>query len=152
MLSISHALTGAFIATSLPHPALYTPLVLGSHYLEDWIPHWDVGTGLSNGTRKKSTAIILELGELVLTGGLLWWLWHAAPISTQVLAGTGAVLGLLPDFIEAPRNFLRSEPGFFKPLNAFHGHFHHSTPNKILGLLPQIVLWVVIIGLVQLSK
>jgi len=148
MLSISHALTGAFIASKVGHPALYIPLTMASHYFEDWIPHWDVGTGLSTGKRKKSTAILLELGELVLTIGLVYlfiWLndyengWHIA---------LSAFIALIPDFMEAPRNFLKWEPNFLKPLNNFHGMFHHSTPNMVLGLAPQlaVVFMVFLLG------
>lgn len=144
MLSISHSLTGAFIATKIPQPAIYIPLVLASHYLEDWIPHWDVGTGLSNGSRKKSTAIILELIELSISIYLVYFFWQNATPMTLIHAGVGAFTGLLPDFMEAPRNFLKWEPAFLKPFNNFHGKFHHSTPNMILGLTPQILLVIMI--------
>lgn len=149
MLSISHTLTGAFLAVTLQHPALYVPAVLASHYLEDWFPHWDVGTGLSSGKRKRSTAIILELGELVLSFGLLVWVFQLGHSSIVWNAWIGAFLGLLPDFMEAPRNFLRWEPAWLKPLNDLHHTFHHSTPNILLGLTPQIVLWGVIAWLAQ---
>lgn len=143
MLSISHTLTGGLIAAKLGHPALYIPLVLASHYLEDWIPHWDVGTGLSNGTRKKSHAIMMELVELTISIGLVYWLWPAGS-ALAMHAWLGAFIALLPDFMEAPRNFLHWEPSFLKPFNEFHGNFHSSTPNLVLGLLPQVLLWVAI--------
>ena len=144
MLSISHSLTGAFIATKLPHPLLYIPLIFVSHYLEDWIPHWDVGTGLSNGSRKKSTAMILEIGELLISIYLVYYFWKDSSLLTNSHAFFGAFIGLAPDFLEAPRNFLKWEPKFLKPINTFHGQFHHSTPNKLLGLAPQVILVVLI--------
>src|SRR5258708_22646136 len=107
MLSISHSLTGAFIATHLPNPLLYVPLVMASHYLEDWIPHWDVGTGLSSGKRKRSTAIILELGELSITFSLVYLFFQYGHSTFQLHIWIGAFIGLLPDFMEAPRNFLK---------------------------------------------
>lgn len=140
MLSISHSLTGAFIASKLPHPGLYIPLTLASHYFEDWIPHWDVGTGLSNGLRKKSTAIILELIELTISVGLIYLFWQHGQSQIQWHIWLGAFTGLIPDFLEAPRNFLKWEPPFLKPINRFHNMFHHSTLNKYVGLTPQIVL------------
>lgn len=141
MLSISHAATGAFIAAKLPNPLVYVPLVLASHYLEDWILHWDVGTGLSNGTRKKHTAILLELIDLALAGVVVWLLVgsYTSP-NIQMHAYVGAFVGLVPDFVEAPRNFLHWNPSFLKPFNAFHHSLHHSTPNIVLGLAPQIAL------------
>ncbi len=140
MLSISHSVTGAFIATKLPHPLLYIPLIFASHYLEDWIPHWDVGTGLSNGTRKRKTAMYLELGELVVSLLLIYFFWQFGTAHINFNAWIGAFFGLIPDFIEAPRNFLKWEPAIIKPLNKLHGMFHHSTPNMVFGLLPQIVV------------
>lgn len=144
MLSISHTLTGALIAAKIQNPLLYTPLVLASHYLEDWIPHWDVGTGLSNGKRKRSTALIMEFGELGISVLLIYLFWKDSSPTTFLHAGVGAFIGLVPDFMEAPRNFLKWEPAFLKPLNHFHGSFHHSIPNIVLGLTPQVLLWVLI--------
>jgi len=160
MLSIPHSLTGAFIASKLPHPILYIPLTLALHYLGDWIPHWDVGTGLSNGKRKKSTAIILELIELSIAGFLIYYFFIADyGIGMFDISGNlqnpatmhiwfGALTGIAPDLVEAPKNFLKWEPWFIKPLNKIHGAFHHSTPNIIIGLLPQII----VVGLIWFLK
>jgi hypothetical protein len=144
MLSISHSVTGAFIASKLPHPLLYIPLIFASHYLEDWIPHWDVGTGLSSGKRKKQSAILLELGELVITFVLIYLFWQYGHPEINTNAWIGAGVALVPDFMESPRNFLKWEPGIMKPLNNLHGLFHHSTPNMLFGLLPQLVVVAVI--------
>jgi len=139
MLSISHSLTGAFIASKIPVPGVYVPVVIGSHYLEDWIPHWDVGTGLSTGKRTRSTAIILEIGELMLSVVLVYFFFQYGHDTIQWPAWLGAFVGLLPDFLEAPRNFLKWEPGFLKPINNLHALFHHSTPNMLFGLILQAV-------------
>jgi hypothetical protein len=144
MLSISHTLTGAFLAVTLQNPFLFIPVVLASHYLEDWFPHWDVGTGLSSGRRKRTTAIILEFVELGISFALLFLIFQVGRDEVQYLAWFGAFLGLLPDFLEAPRNFLRWEPAWLKPINDLHQAFHHSTPNILRGLAPQIVLWIFI--------
>jgi hypothetical protein len=144
MLSISHTLTGAFIASKLPHPALSIPLTLASHYLEDWIPHWDVGTGLSNGKRKRTTAIVLELIELAISFALIYFFWQYGQAEIQWHIWIAAFVALIPDFLEAPRNFLRWEPWFIKPFNDFHHLFHHSTLNKWVGLLPQVILIIAI--------
>ena len=147
MLSISHALTGAFIATKVNSPLLYIPLTLASHYLEDWILHWDVGTGLTNGSRKKRDAILLEFGDLAITGILFLLLFQLGKPELNWHAYFGAFFGLLPDFVEAPRNFWNYNPPWLKVFNDFHHNFHHSTPNMVLGLLPQVILLVGIIVL-----
>jgi hypothetical protein len=147
MLSISHGLTGAFIASKIHNPILVIPLIFISHYIEDWIPHWDVGTGLSTGKRKKSTAIKLELVELVITLGLVWAFTYVAAPAPAWHIWWGLFVALVPDFMEAPRNFLKWEPGFLKAFNNLHGQFHHSTPNMLLGLLPQVVVVAIIFWL-----
>ena len=147
MLSISHSVTGAFIATKLPHPLLYVPLIFASHYLEDWIPHFDVGTGLSNGTRKRRTAILLEFVDLGLALGLVYLFWQFGSSNLNVNAWMGAFVGLVPDFLEAPRNFLRWEPPIIKPLNELHCLFHHSTPNIAFGLTPQLMVLATVFAL-----
>lgn len=152
MLSISHSLTGAFLAVSLRHPVLVIPTVLASHYLEDWFPHWDVGTGLSNGSRQRHHAILMEFVELGISFGLLWLFFQQGHTEIQWLAWFGAFLGLLPDFLEAPRNFLKYEPRWLKPINDLHHAFHHSTPNILRGLTPQIILWLIIGWLQFLAK
>ncbi len=128
----------------LQNPVVIFPVVLASHYLEDWFPHWDVGTGLSNGTRKRHHAILMEFVELGISVALVFWLFQSGKSDLNWLAWYGAFLGLLPDFMEAPRNFLKWEPAWLKPLNDIHHSFHHSTPNILRGLAPQIVLWLVI--------
>ncbi len=149
MLSIAHGLTGAFLASKLGSPLAYVPLTLASHYLEDWIPHWDVGTGLSSGKRSRQTAILLEFLELGIMCALIWWFWQHNSAGPTWHIWVGAFIGLLPDFMEAPRNFLKWEPSFLKPLNNFHGRWHHSTPNMVLGLLPQVIVVIAVFGLAQ---
>jgi len=144
MLSIAHTLTGAFIASKVPDPLVYTPLTLASHYLEDWIPHRDVGTGLSTGRRKPSTAFLLEIGDLIISGALIYVFFQLGKTEFQWHVWLASFIALIPDFLEAPSNFLHWEPAFFKPINDFHHWFHHSTFNWMVGLTPQVVLIAVI--------
>ncbi len=147
MLSISHGMTGAFLAAALPHPLLYIPLSVGLHYLEDWTLHWDVGTGLSNGSRKRSTALLLEVVDLALMIGLIIFVWQKTDTALTIHTWIAVFFSLLPDFLEAPRNFLKWEPEWLKPLNRFHHGFHHSTPKKLLGLAPQVIVIATIVFL-----
>lgn len=149
MLSISHAATGAFIAAKVSNPLLYIPLTLASHYIEDYVLHWDVGTGLSSGKRKRIHAFLFELVDLGIAAAIVWWMMQTKTNSTQQIhMAIGAFMGLVPDFIEAPRNFFRYNPWFIKPLNAFHHAVHRSTPIMALGLFPQALLLGVILWLV----
>lgn len=144
MLSISHVTTGAFIASKVSNPLIAIPLILMSHFIEDWIPHWDVGTGLSNGSRKKNHALMMEVVELVLAFGVVYLFWQFPGKHVPYWMYLGGGVGLIPDFLEAPRNFLKWEPSWLKPINEFHGFFHHSTPNMLIGLTPQFVVLIAI--------
>jgi hypothetical protein len=147
MLSISHAVTGAFIAVKIGNPYLSIPLIIMSHYLEDAIPHWDAGTGLSTGKKTRSMAIKHGLIDLALAAVIVY-AFYPTTLSLQNLlfspASYGAFFGLFPDFLEAPRNFLKYEPWFLKPLNRFHHSFHHSIPRMFDGLFPQILLLILL--------
>lgn len=144
MLSIPHSLTGAFIASQLPHPAIYLPSAVGAHYLEDWIPHWDFGTGLSTGKRSIKTALILEMMELVVAVGMVYWFFQAGHQQIQWHIWLGALAGIFPDLIDAPKNFLKLRLRFLDGLTDFHHLFHHSTPHVIFGLIPQILVVIAI--------
>ena len=150
MLSISHAVTGAFIAVKIGNPVLAIPLILLSHYLEDAVPHWDAGTGLGNGSKTRKMAMIHGVIDLVLAGVIVLIMYPpnfsllTSPFSLITTPIWGAFFGLLPDFLEAPRNFLKYEPSFLKPLNRFHHSFHHSIPRMIDGLFPQLLLLILL--------
>ena len=140
MLSIAHGVVGAMVATKIPDPLVSVPMILGLHYLGDWIPHWDIGTGLSDGKRRRMTAFFFELADLVAMAGLLIWFWQWG--SPQVIWPIywGALAGILPDLLMAPRTFLKWEPRWLRPINDFHYALHLSTPHKIVGLAPQLLL------------
>ncbi len=155
MLSISHATTGAVLAANISNPYLAIPMILASHYLEDAVPHWDAGTGLSSGKKTRQQAIKHGLIDLALAGiTVLAFYYPRFPIVQNLADASvwnfapywGAFFGLLPDFLEAPRNFLHYEPAWLKPINHFHAQFHHSIPSMIDGLSPQflllIILWI----------
>jgi len=148
MLSVAHTAAGAFIATKLPYPLVSIPLIIASHYILDFVPHWDAGTGLSSGKKSPSQAFMAEIPDLILSFILIVVFFQIGkPLSftTEGLSPYwGAFFAILPDFLEAPRNFLKKEPSALKPLNNFHHSFHNSTPNKLKGLLPQILLITII--------
>lgn len=152
MLSISHAVTGAFIAVKIGNPVLSIPLILLSHYLADAVPHWDAGTGLGNGSKTRSMAIKHGIIDLALAGILVLIMFPTAiPLirESRIMIQDysplwGAFFALLPDFLESPRNFLRYEPAWLRPINRFHHSFHHSIPRILDGLAPQFLLLVIL--------
>ncbi len=151
MLSISHAVTGAFIAVKVGNPYLAIPLILLSHYLEDAVPHWDAGTGLTSGRRSPRTAFLGGLLDLALAAIFVLVYFPLSSYNPMSLPAHlsdpqiwGSFIGLLPDFLVAPRNFLKYEPFWLTPLNRFHRSFHHSIPRVLDGLAPQIILLTIL--------
>jgi hypothetical protein len=142
MLSVTHALTGSFIASKLPNPLLYIPITLICHYFEDWIPHWDLGTGITSKKRKKYSALFMESFDLLLTGILIYYFWPAAnsTLDMQFHIWFAALIGISPDLIEGPRNFFNIKTPWIEPINKFHDNIHQSIIQPIAGLLPQIVI------------
>lgn len=151
MLSVSHAATGAALALAIPSFPLALLLILCSHYLEDYIVHWDAGTGMGSGHKSALSALIHELLDLLATALVVLYLYplpHFPPTSILEFLRQpqiwGACLALVPDLLEAPRNFLHYEPRWLQPLNRFHNAFHRSTPHVLAGLAPQVLLLIVL--------
>lgn len=140
MLSIAHGPTGAFIASKIPNPFLSIPLAILAHYLEDRVPHWDVGQGLTNGSKKKSHSFTQELLiDFPLSILIVYLIFqYKQPFNLNIWLGWFA--GLLPDFIEFPRLFLKKHTSLLDAHHRFHKWFHVSIPNKFWGLLPQIIV------------
>lgn len=140
MLSIAHGTTGALIATLIPNPLISVPLILAAHFIEDYVPHWDVGTGLTKKIKSKRGAFIQELLiDFPLSIILVYFIFqHNQPFS--YLPWFGWFICLLPDFIEFPYIFFKWR---FTPLNQFarlHSFFHRSTTDVVRGLLPQFAV------------
>lgn len=144
MLSVSHAATGALIASKLPNPLLYIPLAIGVHFLEDAVPHWDMGTGLTSGKRTRRDAAILGVIDLIMALAVVYFFWQNGQTELQTNTWLGAFFAISPDIVESPRTFLKLDFKFLKHFHWLHEWVHTSTPNMLVGLTPQILLLVVI--------
>ena len=144
MLSIAHAATGAFIATKIHNPYLSVPLIIASHFLEDYIPHWDVGQGLTKKIKSHKAAFLQELFTDLPASILIVFFFFQYGQSFSIYPWLGWFVALLPDFIEFPYLFLGWRFTPIKQLAAFHKYFHHSIPDKLRGLLPQLLVLILI--------
>lgn len=145
MLSITHGATGALIASKIPNPLISIPLVIFSHYVEDRVPHWDVGQGLSDWKKSRESAFFHELFFDFPLSILFVYIFFqiGRPFDSQVWLGW--FVSLLPDFLEFPYLFLDMKFTPLKQLTAFHNWIHYSTPNKLWGLLPQLLVILLVI-------
>jgi hypothetical protein len=141
MLSIAHGTTGALIATKIPNPLISAPLIIAAHFLQDHIPHWDFGQGLTKKKKSKKAAFFQELLIDLPLSALLVYLWFPTKgsglNSINLLAFYGWFIALLPDFLEFPHLFLKWNFWPIKQFATFHNSVHRSIPDKIKGLWPQ---------------
>ena len=144
MLSIAHAATGAFSATKITNPAFSVPLIVVAHFVEDYILHWDVGQGLTKKIKSHKAAFFQELTIDFPASILIVFFFFQSGQPFSWLPWLGWFVGLLPDFLEFPYLFLGWRFFPIKQLAAIHKYFHHSTPEKIKGLIPQILLLILI--------
>lgn len=144
MLSIVHGPTGALIASKIPNPYISVPLILASHFIEDYIPHSDVGMGINSGKKKRSTAFWQELLFDFPLSIAIVYLFFQIGKPFNLYLWIGWFVGLLPDFLEFPKNFLKLDLPLIDKLNNFHSHFHHSTKNLWIGIPTQILILLAI--------
>ena len=144
MLSIAHGTTGALIAQKIPNPLISIPLIIASHFIEDRIPHWDVGQGLGKKTKTKRDAFLQELfidfPLSIIVVFLFFQLGH--PFDWRVWMGW--FMGLFPDFLEFPFLFLNQRFTPIRQIAKFHEYVHRSTPDKVKGLLPQFLVIIAV--------
>ena len=144
MLSIIHGVTGAYLGTVCPQPLVYVPAAVALHFLEDAVPHWDVGTGMHSGKRQKLTAFLLELIDLGLMVGVVFWLFQKTiPSSWAEVnwpAWIGALAGISVDLVEFPNSFFGWQPALLRPMMKLHDRLHNSAGSVFWGLLPQVLV------------
>lgn len=149
MLSIAHAVTGAFIAAQLPEPIVFIPLAIASHFVLDHVAHFDAGTNMKDPRRKTYITLIAAAVDLLVAGILIALIWRQTPTNFTWQIWLGAFCGILPDVLESTELFFHRPIGILKPLYQLHEKVHVSTSNPFWGTLPQVIL-VIFIGLLTI--
>jgi len=139
MLATTHSLTSALIVSKVSPPALSLPLVLVFHYLLDIIPHWDTGSGLTNGLKTKRKAVAETIFDLVIAAGLVFFFFQRGKVFSPLLWG-GVILGLLPDLLELPSLFFGFRHFPLNYLEKFHTEIMHRRGKLPWGFLTQLIL------------
>ena len=151
MMSVAHAVTGAFIASQLPEPWLFVPLAFASHFVLDHVAHFDAGTNMKNPRRKMFVTLLAAAGDLLLAFILIALIWKQTPTHFSWQIWLGAFCGILPDVLESTELFFHRPLKILQPLYQFHEKVHRSTTNAFWGLLPQIILVIFVALLVTFN-
>jgi hypothetical protein len=110
MLELPHVLVGAAIATVIPNPLISLPLALASHFITDYVPHWNPHIN----TELKTTGKISTLSKVIIMGDSGLALMTGTLIASQALPDLGrfgvimlaCFLAVAPDVVEIPYYFL----------------------------------------------
>ena len=145
MLSLTHAITGAFIASKIGNPLISIPLITASHFLEDYIPHWDFFVGTNHQEKNKYLALLQELLIDLPLSLLLVYLIFSFRQPFSYLPYLGWFFALLPDFLEFPYKFLNFSRFNIGKVHSLHKVLHTSNNKVILGLLPQMAIILLIL-------
>lgn len=146
MLELPHTLVGAAIGLKINQPLISLPLALGSHFLLDFIPHWNPSlyteTKKTGKPSKKSTQlVILDAGLSLVSGfGLASLVWP--DFKRWIIVLLACLLSVLPDVIEAPYFFFKFRHPLLVKLIQFQ-HDHQGRAKKVPGLLIQAVTIII---------
>ena len=131
---------GAYIAATFPHPLVYIPLSLASHFALDFVRHYDIGVAMKIYHFSRVRGLCYEAVDLVAAVLIIALIWRQEPPNFNLHLWIGALAGIFPDIIEASNFFFHQPCWLFKPFYAAHQLFHHSTKDFWWGIIPQIIL------------
>ncbi len=137
MTSTGHALLGALIAAKFQNPYIALSLSLLSHYPADILPHWDVGTHISN---KTSLRRFLE-GSIDIAIGLVlsYFVYtYLAKDNNYILMLLAIFFAQLPDWLSAPYTVFKMNIPIIKKLDDFSDKLHNKL-EKPWGIVTQVV-------------
>lgn len=152
MLELPHALLGAAIATSIPNPYVSLPLALASHFITDYVPHWNphINTELKSQGKisTQSRLIILVDSGLALMLGTLIAAQSLPNLSRFIVIMAACFLAVAPDVMEIPYYFLGMQNiPWIKKLIEFQ-RSHQWNVKPIWGIITQILIVIFCIFLI----
>jgi len=106
MLETPHTLVGAAIAASATNPYLALGLSLASHFVLDYVPHWNPHLykeweKYGHPTAKSTRLVSVDSGLALVTGTIVAFSF-LPDIKRTILVFACCVLAVLPDVIEIP--------------------------------------------------
>lgn len=142
MLETPHVAVGAALATRIPNPYIAIPLALASHFMLEFVPHWN--PHLNTETKKygkptKQTSIIVAIDvvlSLAIGGFLAYRVFPDTNHSLTILFASFA--SVLPDVVEGPYFFLGMRNSLIKRWIIFQKSIQNDVP-MFPGILTQLV-------------
>src|SRR3989344_878647 len=142
MLITPHALVGIAIATQFDRVWMVAPLAIGSHFILDSVPHWDLDT--EDISKKDVFISALDVGLAIFLATILTW-----GNSDWEMMWLGGRSASIPDAHNL-LNALYNSPKRLKKYTLVHNKYHYG---KYVRFLPGIALqlFVIMMSLVVMS-
>ena len=141
MLELPHTLVGAAIATVIPDPRISLPLALLSHFVTDYVPHWNphLNTELKAAGKisPRSKVIVMADAGLALMIGT----YIAATSGNFLVIMAACFLAVAPDVAEIPYYFLGMKIRWIEKLIAWQ-RTHQWNVSLFWGILCQLAVVV----------
>ncbi len=137
MLSTPHILVGGAIVKAIPNPLISLPLAFLSHFLFDFIPHWDFKIAL------KPKPLLAAFVDYAIGLTLLYVL--SVDQIDQTLIILGGIMATVPDFMIGSVRVLHWKIFNLPPLNHLN-NFHIDIQNRVnifLGSIFSIVTMLI---------
>lgn len=146
MFFIIHILMGALIAKVFPSIIPIVLFSLISHFILDFIPHWDGDFDDKTLNKKNKVNItrrtfILRTIDLILAGGFLFLVYVNFQNYLMIL---GALVSFLPDMTKGGYYLGFKNNKIFQKYLKFHTNIQ-SDPGIKVGLIIQIVIFIMLI-------
>lgn len=143
MIELPHTVVGAAIAVKVGNPALSLPLAFASHFVFEFLPHWNPHLN----TEVKKYGRVTRKSTLFVAADVLASLAAGFFIASQVLPDVthfwtviaASFLAVSPDVAEGPYFFLGWRHPFFEKLIAFQRKLQYDV-SPIPGILTQVVV------------
>ena len=139
MLELPHAMVGAAIVTLIPNPLISLPLALASHFITDYVPHWNPHLNVEKQTlgRFKTESIILIVIDCLLA--IILGTYIAVNSGNFWLVIAGCFLAVAPDVVEIPHFFLNLKIAWVEKLLKFQKGHQWNVPI-VWGMLSQAIV------------
>lgn len=148
MTATGHAVIGTVIAAKFSNPALAIPLAVASHFLADWIPHWDSGT---NEPKKGRARVRFEAYFDVIIGFIVSYaiLVMFFPNTDLFYAFIIIIASQSLDWITAPYYFFHIDKPPFNWSYRLQKMFDHEM-DAPWGIIIQIAILALLIFLAKI--
>lgn len=143
MLELPHVLVGAAIGVTVSNPLLALPLSLASHFITDYLPHWNphINTEIKKyGSITKKSLLILaaDSGGALILGSMIAY-QKSLSLSQFTIIMACCLLSVLPDVLEIPYYFFKKKIKWMENLIDFQRAHQWNVP-ALWGILAQVIV------------